>query len=240
MKKLILFFCIMLFSAVPLKPARELEQFLRGNKLFQEGKPEEALKEYQEITQKGPLLWHNIGMCHYQQKNFIEALVALKKAELGANAQLLLKIEPFIKEIQAKYNQPHQSEKMRLLKRLASHLSLFWLLFLTVFFWWLIAFLWNTALLSNAWVRFSFVALWLFCSVTTGVVWWLSTEKIGIITDETSLYVGPNEKFHKTGTVTKGQQVVIKKQHEDWFKIKSTDASGWVLQTRLEPIESNI
>lgn len=239
MKKITLI-CILGSFFFSLQPARELEQFLRGNKLFQEGKSAEALNEYQEITHKGPVLWYNIGMCHYQQQDFIKALVALKKAELGANAQLIKKIEPFIKEIQTKYNQPHQSESMRLLKCFASHLSLFWLLSLTVLLWWFIIMLWNAVLLPHYWVRFSLVTIWFFCSVTTGVVWWLSTEKIGIVTDEASLYVGPNEKFHKAGTVTKGQQVAIKKQHENWFKIKSTDASGWVSQTRLEPIESNI
>jgi len=239
MKKQTLFF-LLLSLVQSLFAAHELEQFLRGNKLFQEGKAQEALKEYTEISNKGPVLWYNSALCHLELQEPVKALIAFKRAERFANNTLLTKIEPLIKKVQTELNQPHESDWIQGMRRYASYFSLFWLQVLVLLLWWFAAIgLW-CGFFKKTWQRFLLVISLLFCVGSIAVVWWARTSCAAVALNETSFYIGPNVDFHEVGSVTKGQLVTVKKHDGQWYNIKTKTGSGWIVQENLEPIELDV
>lgn len=216
--------------------ARERETFLKGNKLFHEGNVLESLKEYEEITKKGPILWYNIGVCKYQLNDFLGALIAFRKAERGATHGILQQILGALKKTQTKLEQSHDSENSILLKQYSSYFSLFWLQVLCILMWWIcIVVTWYRArfkliIVAGVWILFLWVVL------TASSAWWVSFQSYGIITDDATLFIGTSSDFHKVGEVGKATQVILKKSSEGWYKVKASNITGWIPASKVEPL----
>lgn len=238
MKKIIFLCSVLLVASVFAGP--ELEKFLRGAQFFKDGKLQEALHEYEGITNRGPVTWYNMGICYYQQKEFIKALVAFKRAQIGAHYAMLKQTQPFINKLEQHFNQPVESQMKKAIRELSSFFSLFWVQLATLIFWWLLIVL--LVFQSYSFRRLKVVAgLWFFvCLFLTGMVWWALSGENAIVIRGTQVYIAPNEQLHTVGSVTAGQEVCIKKQEQEWVRIKANTASGWVRADALEPIEVKV
>jgi hypothetical protein len=238
MKHLTFLFLMLAVGVNVLHAAREKEQFLRANKLFQENNVEQALEEYQEISDKGPILWYNIGVCHVRQKEYLEAFVAFRRAEVGANSKLFAQLVPAIAKIQKELSIAYDSGSLLFAKQCTAFFSLFWLQVLLLILWWTYAVLsWLTISLGRG-LKFCLLILLLVTATLTVLIWWVHSRDTGIVIKESSLFIGPNTEFHTVGTVHPTDQVVIGQRAEQWYKIKSTQGSGWIESTGIELIES--
>ena len=220
-----------------LHAARERETFLKGNKLMREGNVQEALKEYTEITHKGPTLWYNIGVCNYQQENFLTALIAFRHAERGASSNNLKCIMNAVEQVQNKLGQPHDTTTIVRLKKYSSYFSLFWLQILCIALWWLsLGVMWNRKKYKPIFMLVLWI-LFLWSLFTVISVWWVNSRNYGIVLNESSLFTGTSTEFHEVGKVAKADQVTIKNQNDGWYKVKADKVTGWIPVSNVEHIE---
>lgn len=238
MKKII-FLCLMWLAGSAFA-GPELEQFLRGAQLFKEGKLQEALQEYEGIAHKGSVTWYNIGICYYQQKDFIKALIAFKRAQVGAYYGMLKQIQPFIEQLKHQFHQPPETLIERGTRELSSFFSLFWVQLVTLISWWLFIFLLVFQSCSFRWLKITVGILFFVCLFLTGMVWWALSDKNAIVMRDAQIYIAPNEQLHTVGSVIVGQEVCMKKQEQEWVRIKANTAAGWVRADALEPIEVKV
>lgn len=232
------FFTLFLLVLGGIEAAREREQFLRGNKVYHEGDVQQALQEYQDITNKGPVLWYNSGVCHLKQNNLLLALVAFKRAQYKANPALFDTVTPVIMQLQTMLHQPHDSELLQFARQCAAYLSLFWLQLLLLVLWWTYTLVsWFTVALTRS-IKTVLVLLMMVLSFLTGMVWWVQLRDTAVVMNESSLFVGPNKEFHTVGSVTPGTTVIIKERAGQWNKIATQGSIGWIEREQLEPIES--
>lgn len=231
-KKWIVFLLLCFYSTAQ---SQENERFLRGHKLYQEDKKEQALQEYQAITKKGPVTWYNIGVCLYQEKNYKQALIAFKKAERGANITLLKTIAPLLVAIQDKLGIPKEPEWRIFMKQYAAHFSLFWLQVACIMTWLLVVILSYMCVRKR--VLSLLMLLFLLTAASLGIVWWVSVSHYGIVTEHCFLFAGPNEEFHTTGQVGEAQEVIIQEEKKQWYKVKTAQQVGWISASCLESIK---
>ncbi len=232
-------FLLLLCIVTPLSGAREKEQFLRGNKFFKEHAVDQALKEYQEITHKGPILWYNIGVCHEEQKDPLQALVAFLRAQKGASYSLLESIDTRLEVVQKKLGLSPGSEFETFALYCSALFSLFWLQLLFLALWWTCAlFSWLTVPVSRL-VKGCLIAAMIGVGFLMLVVWLVSVRDTAIVIKDSALFIGPNTEFHTVGEVRPGQRVTIKKRTTEWFKVKTEKLSGWINTSDIEPIELN-
>lgn len=229
MKKSLLFFLLFSFYGGMLQASKEWEQFLRAQKLFNEAKVSEALKEYEEITHKGPVVWFNIGNCLYKEGKKAEALAAWRAAEKGADTALLKKIYPQMVRVMEELGIEHDIEWHATLSLLTSYFPLFITQVLFLLLWlllWLHAF--NRIVIPGRYV-YGVVVLTILGGGIIASKWWLAQKRHGVVTSEQlEVFAGPDKEFHKQGEWEYGQQFLIDQERDGWYKVKHKNMTGWV------------
>lgn len=231
------FFLLFLALATDLGAARQREQFLRGNKAFEDGNVEQALTEYQEIKSKGPVLWYNIGACYYNQDNLVNALVAFKRAQSMADGALNATLLPLIDDINVKLSRPRRGELLEIAETCAAYLSLFWLQIVLLLIWWGYSALVWFKVSGVKKIKIGLILVLLLLASLTGLIWWVTSRDNGIVVEESTLFVGPNMEFHSLGQVEPAEEVRLLDHNKAWYKIKSRAGVGWVPKEKVEPIE---
>ncbi len=213
--------------------AQQQEQFLHANALYHAGQYDDAFAVYQEIPQKGRAVWYNMGNCAYQVGNHTDALVYWKRAERNAT---------WDEREDIKVNRGYALRALN--KKTATQdplfstivqwvmgkrpLLLFQLLCLCLWFLSLVCLrryprrVWSTGAIFFA-VGASVCGAGMYERYRD-----YRHQQAYVITDRSPLYGGPNERYHKRGTVQRADLVRICAQRDEWCKVASESHVGWV------------
>ena len=224
--------------------ARQMEDFLQANQYFEKQQFEQAIESYQKINTKGPVLWYNIAQCYIKINQFLDALVAIKKAQINADPTVLAATYTTLKYLQDKITVTHDSKILTLGRWCSAYCSLLWLQIITLLCWFLVALSWHLSILQKFSVRVILLLVLITVTTLMSLVWWTTTQHQAITIKETGLYVGPDIQFTSKSSCIPGQQVTIATTLQNnqtvWYKIKTDQSVGWVPADTIEPIEPTL
>lgn len=246
LKKFFIFFAMSVtcitFSKVGLTSNRSL--FMQGNTLFLSGKYMQALVCYQQIEHKNSGVWHNMGNCCFNNKQYAQALIFYFRARAGATWKQLGQLEGVIAKSLKKLNQPAplwismQIKKVLMLLPI-EFMQIGLLFFLTCLF----AYLYLMFFGAKGFYVFKreplivFIVLIIIFLLTLHMQRNEIDKKIAVIVrDQSVVYAGPDRTFHQTQALPIGTQVVVEKSSELMHKIKWINKTGWIARESLEII----
>ena len=248
MKKLKLFFVISALSICSLQAGdlRFQETFLKANKEYKKGDFKEALSLYKRIPSKSGRVYYNMGNAAYKQENYGYALLYWRRAErlwgIRDKSELFDNISLLKKNL---FGKPPRNSLFEFLKivheRTISFIRSVPLIWLQIFFLiiWFFLFFYIRQLYRNRY-RFAIVILFLvstFSGVALIIKYMYDAQIHGVIvTGEASLVSGPDSTFPVLGKAVEAQEVTIKKEAGDYFKIKVGGRIGWVERVALRKI----
>lgn len=239
-----IFFITFITFFYTLHSARQMEDFLQANQYFQKQQFEQAIETYQKIPTKGPVIWYNMAQCYFQLDQFLNALIATKKAQINADPTLLAATYQTINALQDKITITHDSTLVKLARWCSAYCSLLWLQIVVLFFWFLYALSWHISVLQTFSIRFLLLLVLTISGTILSLVWWLPSQKQAITVQETPVYIGPDTQFNTRGILKTAQEVTIKTSLKTdsthWYKIKTDQEIGWVPADTLEKIETTL
>jgi tetratricopeptide (TPR) repeat protein len=209
------------------------EVFLRANKLYKEGAYENALEAYNSIQDKGAAVWYNSGNCLYKLGNYIDALVAFKRALLNASYKQRTVIKHNIEQTLLALNVSSKvvDSRFRVLqvvidftKWLTAMTSLLFLqllfLFLLYATFFCVWYLQRSQTKSR--IIIGILGTMTTCSAIALIVKYDDTLFThGIVThNQASIFVGPDKKYHMVATVGLADELIILEKSTDWYKVK--------------------
>ena len=248
MKKLVLFFVFGLISLLGLNAIdlRFQETFLKANKEYKQGSFKEALSLYKRIPSKGARVYYNMGNAAYKQERYGHALLFWRRAErlwgIRDKSELFHNISLLKRNLFGK--QPRHPF-FEFLKTMRDHAVSFIrsapLIGLQIFFLivWFFLFFYIKQLYRKRY-RFAIVVLFSVIALS-GVVlitkYMYDARTYGVIVaKEASLISGPDSTFPLLGKVLEAQEVIIKKETGNYFKIKIGGFIGWVERKAIKKI----
>ena len=211
--------------------------FAQGNALYDQKAYKPSLQAYQEIKQKGPVVWYNMGNAAYELQDYFNARLYWLHAQQHGNAAVF-------------------TASTKNLMRLAQQGLTDQLNRVYVWFWWLSRYLsiylWQLLFLI-AWYAFFFViykgyrsyprprprrSLWasslliLITSIPIIVSYYAEQPK-ALAIEDASIYNGPNSSYYLLETLPKGSIVALNKIEKKWYKISYNQLTGWVNREHL-------
>lgn len=210
-------------------------QLKQADFLYLKGQYYESKKIYKSLLKNNPIgeVYYNLGTCELMEKDFISALIHLKKAEI---------LLPFDQDI--KNNIKFLEKKLDVSNEESKKFLPFTRSFLV-------------SVLSLDLMQFFLLLIWIMCSsfmiyymlrvkrihkgggilliITLALFLLPSILKKGgdfrIVAEESPilLYNAPDSSSSSVGEIRKGYIVQLLKESQDWLLIKKGDLSGWIL-----------
>jgi len=244
MRVLIGFFLLAIaFGAAATQQGSSSAQFDAANKLYYEGKFDEAAAGYRNILQTGeaaPTIYFNLGNALFKSGHLGEAMAAYRRAEKSAPR------DPDIRaNIQFTRNQV-QGPTLRLAgwQSSLSHLTLNeWAVLFTLSFWLVFALLIIAQLKPNLRrtlqapiIISAVVAAVLF--VCTGIQHQNSRAATAFVaTPEATIRTGPLEASKSLFTVHDGAELRVLEQKGDWLQVTTDEKRfGWIQRSAVATI----
>ena len=205
--------------------------FAQGNALYDQKAYQAALQAYQEIKQKSPGVWYNMGNAAYQLQDYVHARLYWLRAQQHGDAVVF-------------------TASTRNLMCLAQQGLIDQLHMVYVWFWWLSRYIsvhfWQLLFLI-AWYalflviykgyrsRHSLWVLFLLILVTSTpiMVSYYADQPRALAIEDAPLYNGPNSSYYLLETLPKGSIVVLSKIEKKWHKIAYNQLTGWVNREHL-------
>lgn len=226
MKKLTFIFIISIFLNV--KAEFQQEKFLQANLIFKKGNIQQALNLYENIEPKNACVWFNIGSCNFVLGDYIKSIWAWEKAKKnGLNKKYNIKKN--IDDAYKMLNYNYSESLLDKINNLLSYLSLLSLQLIFFLFW----FITYPIILRCFRLSYYFFALSLVLfnvAILSGVSLRINRfYQINAIVknDNLNVLLGPDEKYHKIGSLNKGDKVTIYLKDKNWYKIKHRNIIGW-------------
>lgn len=229
------------------EPKNSTQSFLYANELYKKGDFSEALKQYNHITYKSPHVFYNMGNCAYQLNKFGLALLYWRKAEINwglfGRDEVLHNIELVKAKLFADKNTvKKESLPLRVGSYIFSHFTSFikglpLLLFqIAVLLMWLILLLYIRSLHRKN-LRLLLMSL-IFMQLTTTsmllVKYYVIHKRYGVvITKQALLRAGPGETYKNLGELSQGDEVVIQKTSDNFYKITTNGITAWVSEKEV-------
>lgn len=214
------------------------ETFLRACKAYEACDYAQALELFKVIDPSSPAVLLNLGNCYFHTGNVLQARICWKKAQYAGDAEVFKCAQYCLDRLSA---QDHS-----ILQVIGS--SIMWLSKLMPIFIWQISVLSIFLLLFfiflymvgkvRMYASFLSIVCISLCMVVIGKSFMLDASKVGIITSDTSLYIGPSHELNSVGTVAKEVEVNITKEHDGWYKIAYQKRQGWIRQESVALISS--
>lgn len=238
MNTLRLFFLVIIVGNCSVYAAKQWEQFLRANQAFENGDIQSALKEYEEIPDKGPIIFYNIGLCHKQLSNHFEALVAFKQAQKESDLRLFNIVTPQIQQLENHFEKSHDTIFFVYAKwfRALFSLPLLQILFLIVWWTFFIVLCWLSSKYKKIIQLFLLLFLIIIGSIGFCLLYLKHTDN-GLIKETASVFVGPDSSFNKLITLTQADQIQIHSLQDEWYKIQYDNKVGWIEASKVIKID---
>jgi len=246
MDKKKLFFCAtaMMLSSALLGKKVEKNFFLNANKLYKQSRYNEAKKEYEKVPNKGSIVHYNLGNCFYKMGKLGHALAHWRRAErmwdLPNRLELLDNISLLKTKISGEKRGRKIFKKLLWFKAiLISYIISIPLIFLQFLFLlvWFFLFIYLKFLSRRKerliiFTLFSFIALF---GIVLAVRYNVESNQHGVvIQDKAPLLSGPHHTCQEFLKLREAEEVLIKEEKEEFFKVKSPRATGWVAKQDIE------
>lgn len=215
------------------------ELFLQANKAYEQGDFAGALRSYQSIKKKGPILWYNIGNCYYHQHDLARAIASWQRALKNASASLAHDVEHncavAYQKLAKEYHPGRWDNSF-----LKYHLPLLMIQFLFLFCWlFLCILIWRW---RKSWHIYVIMILLCITVLYTGIMLWYCYERqttiYGIVIDKTApVYIGPHTQYHVIENATAGDPVQLIERRSSWYKVTKGGVVGWMPSSAIEIIE---
>jgi sensor histidine kinase YesM len=233
-----LFFLAAIIGNCSLYGAKQWEQFLRATQAFESGDIQLALQEYQEISDKGPIVFYNIALCHKRLNNPFDALVAFKQAQKQADLKLFNLVTAQIEQLENHFEKSHDTTFFAYAKWWRAFFSLFLVQLVFLCSWWafLIALYW----VNSTYKKFIqlFLLLLLIMSGSIGFsLLYLKHADNGLIKETASVFVGPDSSFNTLTTLMQADQIQIHSLQDEWYKVQYDNKVGWIEASKVIKID---
>jgi len=226
----------LLSSALQMHGVYYQEVFLQANKLYKEREYEKALEAYASLPNKSTAVWYNTGNGLYHLGNYIEALVAFKRAERDATSMQRQAIEHNIHQVREALDIPPAvvSYAQRLYEFFTRPLGIVSLLFLQIMF---LLLLYCTFFCMRRMFRskkYGICFVWLtgltfWCGISLGIKAYDTRYERGIVIQQQgTMFVGPDKKYDASGTIMLADELIILEKRAEWYKVKKGKLFGWV------------
>jgi len=246
----ILFLLTLCLTAPALITQPSEELFAQANQLYKDGKFKAAQNLYQQIPSKSAWVNYNLGNCAFQLKSYGYALLHWRRAEKDWGFFNREELLDNISLLQEKLNKEHgitltTNPIIRALVKtknvIDSWLRSMPLIILQLFFIfiWLFLFLYLRFLYKKRKNRtivtlFSLIA---FFGIILAVRYSLDARRYGVIvSSEAKLLSGPGDTFQVLQSIREAQEVIIKKETPNYYKVKIRRQLGWMKRDFVEKI----
>ena len=221
---------ILLFFSAKAQTAQEL--FLQANQCYLNKDYTSALKLYDQISQKGPATWYNMGNCAYKNGNNLQALLYWSRAGKNSNERIMhdsaLNRSALMNKLQTPLEKAHPLKSV--------HPLMVQILFFCAFR----VFLVIIRILIQ---RKKIIILSLY-GIFLGGVGFLTYAVYNqsqysnalVMSNEAIVYAGPDDNYHQIETIPAGSTVLVLKPTKDWSKIKWHNHVGWIANNTIEVI----
>lgn len=216
------------------------EFFMRGNKAYDAGNYQHAIRAYQQIRSKGPAVWYNMANALYKEGDFANAIVCWYRSLPGATASAYSDAQHNISAAYEKLGAPRVSSFYeRLLSRGTYRIPIAMAQSIFLFSWLLLCLLFIN--MARSWQKLLLCSILVVLSLFMLHVVWrqyqLSWQKQAVVVSRSlNLYNGPNDQFDVIGQADIAKIVLIQEKRDNWYKIIAHDAYGWVPADSIEKI----
>jgi hypothetical protein len=233
------------------------EQFLKANEFYKQGKYEEAYQRYLAVPSKSAFVHYNLGNCAYKLTRYGQALVHWRRAEMCwgifNREDLLSNIELVKNKLGLSIQKDKKSKDKEGPGAEIAHIwqganafvgsfvcsaSLFFFQFLFLLVWLLL--LLYIRYFYKLHLNSIFFLLIFMCgsSVCLLVSKYIMISKIYgvVVSGQAKLFSGPGKTYQELGKIREGQEGVIKKKSEDFYKVNVGGKSGWVNKDSVESL----
>jgi tetratricopeptide (TPR) repeat protein len=216
--------------------ATSQELFLQANAFYKKGDFKKAVDLYQSIENKGAAVLYNLGNCYYHLERYTDALLYWKRALKNEGLFLQEAVDYNCNAVYQKLGIiPSISLVRFLVQKSNDYAKILWLFFLVI----LSIFFALSFSLSGRKQFFILILFTFFMSISScclGIKYWMTTQNYALVSHETSVIAGTDERFTKIGTLVAGQEVLVHEKKDNWCKVKSNNCTGWILAENIEYI----
>ena len=215
-----------------------------GKQYFLCGQFSEARCCYENIEEKNSVVFQNIGNCHFNEGNFVQAIVYWRKAYPGASysrIRQLVEAEKLALQslgVQKEVNINLLELFLTVFPKILLQLILMFLLLLLVKLFYDCVFRYNS---STHRLKERIVYL---LSLVIGIAVLLIIlakkedvlkQELGVVVEpKSSIYVGPEKTFHIKQSLDNGRVVKIAGSSQDMYKIETNECSGWISSDQIQ------
>jgi len=188
---------------------------------------------YQTINPKGTAVWHNIGNCWYALHNYVQALIAFKRAEQYASFKECSVLQKNITAIQDKFNYSTEDNlwnRWRYIRWVTFGIPLLFLQLLVLLFWF--GLFWHNRKRKHFIISILFGCCVGLLSLATIIQYQFRTQHFGIVLAQTT----PDKQFNQIGKLCVAQEVRINDERKNWYKVQHQKITGWVWADAIEKI----
>jgi len=222
------------------------ELFLVGNKKYQECEYESALASYKGISRPGSACWYNIGNCQYHLGNYVDAIVAWRRAETDARwpdfADIDANYVQAYAQLAKQYPMSISNRITRYARRSISLLTVWAWQALLLFMWFAVAILLPIFIKNRHWWRLIFIVS--FMSLISVLLLcrlhFQSKNYVIIVEPNIELRAGPGNDFATVAPAPLAEECTIKSISDEWLKISCTDGTGWIQINNVGCIDSDM
>lgn len=228
---MVLFIMLMHVSMSCVGAIQDAPVFEQANKLYVQGALEQALGEYQKITNKTGAVWYNMGAVAYAQQDYAHALLYWLRAQKYGDARTyslaherLQELAPHVNLSEKEINDTVVYYGQLVLRTIPVYVwQLLFLLFWYLLCWCLMKKYRDLGLKSGI------LAILLFLmSVPIMIGYYIYKDYVLVTVDVADVYNGPNSGLYKVGSVQKNKLAKLLDVKKQWYKISHGAIIGWV------------
>lgn len=194
------------------------------------------------IENKNSTAWYILADAYYNEKKYPQALVAVRFARIEAPVKNMAKIFSLTKAIKLQNGQQFSSFKeMAMLFWNAIPERILEIAFMLC--WWLffLSFLIACSSCYCAIFRAIVVGILVFLGGLLLILNYNNHMKVGIIIDQTPLYILPEKNSPTRGNVNAGEEIKLERNSDQsWFKIYQNGIYGWIPAQSAVTIEKDL
>lgn len=213
--------------------------FSKGNRLYRQGRIEDALAQYKSMPQKGPGVWFNMGNCFFALQDYQQAFICWRRAQYKAPAALVAELTDHLEMVRSfLHKDDERSLFLQTIERWAQMMPVLFLQLIFLCCWYLFWFF----LFSERpprWLSL-LVLISLFLLLLTGTLllvhYATHLHKKGVVIKESMLLTGPHDQYHEIGSLHPLDDVQIKEARVGWYKVGVGDRTGWIAAETIETI----
>jgi len=227
------------------------ESFERANQFYKDGKFDKAMELYKQIPDKSSYVNYNLGNCAYKLNDYGFALLYWRRAEKnwgffnrGELLENVMLLKEKMVELSGATVKKHNVislffiKSKNILSSWTRTMPLFILQFLFLLLWLFLfvylRFLYKKRRKHTIAALFSLIA---FFGIILVVRYSFESKIYGIVVEKQApVLSGPGKTFQTIMQIYQAEEVVIKKESGDYYKIKALKSAGWIDKKYVEKV----